>query len=96
MTTERKVVINSKELVGYEIKLNTKYLVLILAPKGYLMCGYLNLDVADKFGDIAAIITGVSTVEEMLSKPIVKLTSNAEKLGIKIGMTGEEALKLLV
>ena len=32
----------------------------------YLTCGYLIMDVANKFGDIAATVTGINNLEETL------------------------------
>ncbi|MFA5859774.1 MAG: DUF1805 domain-containing protein [Elusimicrobiota bacterium] len=93
---ERQVVIGGITFKGYELKLQTKVLITIIAPKGYLICGYLDIQAAEKFGDTAAVITGVSTVNEMLDKPVVKVTSAASKLGLTPGMTGRDALKLLV
>jgi len=82
-------------LRGYEIKLGEKTLVLIVGQKGYLACGYLNLEIADKFNDCCAIITGVNTVEEMLEKKVVSVSQKAKEVGINTGMTGKEALQFI-
>ncbi|MFH1458866.1 MAG: DUF1805 domain-containing protein [Candidatus Omnitrophota bacterium] len=78
------------------VKFKQANLVLVNAPKGFIMCGYLNIEAAQKMGDAACIITGVSTVEELLAKPVVNLTTKAEDLGITRGITGEEALKKML
>ena len=69
-------------------------MIVIVGEKGYLMCGYLNKDAADKFGDAAAIAGG-STFEEILANPVKAVTEEAAKLGIEVGMTGAEALERL-
>ena len=78
------------------VELNNANLVLAIAPKGFLMCGYLDISIAEKLQDAACIITGVKTPEELLSKPVVKLTSEAQKLGVTIGMVGRKALEKLI
>ncbi|AKL97893.1 YunC family protein [Endomicrobium proavitum] len=70
-------------------------LVFIKGAKGFIMCGYLNLETAEKFKNIAAIATGVKTVEDMLNAKIVKSTTFAQEAGIKTGMPVREALKLI-
>jgi len=70
-------------------------IVILSAPRGFIMCGYLNIDVAERLGDAAAIVTGIETENEALSAKIVAATSAAKALGIEVGMSGEEALCLL-
>jgi len=79
----------------YVISLGAYNLVLIKAKKGYIMCGYLNLETAERLGDAACIITGVKTADDMLKAQVKSCTTNAKRLGIKEGMSGQEALKLL-
>lgn len=43
-------------------------MLLILCKKGYVMCGYLNAEAAEKFGDAAAVVGG-SCFEETLANP---------------------------
>lgn len=80
---------------GIKIELQNANLVLIKGEKGFIMCGYLNIDAAEKMGDAACVVTGVKTVEDALNAKIVKATSKAKALGVREGMTGREALKLL-
>lgn len=68
-------------------------LLLIVAPKGYLMCGYLNVEVAERLGQAAATVTGVRSFEDMLGARVVRATARARELGVVEGMTGEEALR---
>lgn len=69
-------------------------LILIQCKKGYLMCGYLNLPAAEKFGD-AAVLVGGADFAAVLSNPIKDATSPARALGVKDGMTGAEAAAIL-
>lgn len=69
-------------------------MILIECNKGYLMCGYLNLEAAEKFGD-AAVLVGGADFNEVLANPIKGMTTAARKLGITDGMTGREAAMIL-
>lgn len=92
----RDIVIGEDKAVGVEIPLPNAVLVLAIGEKGYIMCGYLNLEAAEKFGDAAAIVSGVKTIDELLDKKIIALTTAAKKLGIKVGMKGRVALAKLI
>ena len=67
-------------------------LLVITAPHGALGCGYISLDAAEKFGDAIAIVTGVSSYDDMLKAQVVRLSSAAAARGVSLGMTGREAL----
>jgi uncharacterized protein YunC (DUF1805 family) len=71
-------------------------LILIRGARGVLFCGYLNTEVAERLGLAAAIVSGVKNFEEMLDKPVTYSTSKANELGVKPGMSGRDALNLLV
>lgn len=69
-------------------------MIVIECKKGYLMCGYLNIDAASKFGD-AAVLVGGADFEAVLKNPIKGMTKAAEEAGVKEGMTGAEAAEVL-
>ena len=69
-------------------------MIVIECEKGYLMCGYLNMDAAEKFGD-AAVLVGGADFAAVLQNPIKGMTSAARALGVREGMTGAEAAQLL-
>lgn len=91
----RPVSIGKKQAQGVEIQLGKASLVMVIGSKGYLMCGYLNLETAEKLGDCAAIITGVKTIEDLLNAPVVSYTTKAKMAGIRKGMTGLKAIQKL-
>jgi uncharacterized protein YunC (DUF1805 family) len=62
-------------------------LLLIKGEKGFIMCGYLNLDVAKRLGAAAAIVSGVNTFTDFLNAEIKAATSKAKKLGVEPGKT---------
>lgn len=69
-------------------------LVAIIGEKGFVMCGFLNVDAAEKLGVAAAMISGVKTFDDMLEAEVKAVSSKAEMKGIRRGMTGREALRL--
>lgn len=81
---------------GYEIQFPNANLVMVLTKKGYVMCGYLNIATADKLGDVAAVVRGVKTVEELLITKVREVSEAAKKIGIELGMTGESALEKMI
>ena len=70
---------------------NTKILV-IRAAHGLLGCGYISVDTAAKVGDALAVVSGVSSYEDMLQASVKAVSPAAEALGVCPGMTGREAL----
>jgi len=93
---EIELKVKNKSVIGFEIPLFKANLVLVKATKGYVACGYLDLATAEKFSEAACLVHGVSTVEDLLKTKIVGLTTMAAALNIKTGMTGQEALELMI
>jgi uncharacterized protein YunC (DUF1805 family) len=89
----KNIKIDDKNAVGVKVNLKGAPLLLIIAPKGYVMCGYLNVETAEKFGQAAAAVVGVKSFDDILSAKVVGLTTKARELGIKEGMAGRDALK---
>lgn len=69
-------------------------MIALVCKHGYIMCGYLNQEAATNFGDTACVIGG-SSFEDILANPVKAVLPEAEKLGIKIGMTGAEVCDIL-
>jgi uncharacterized protein YunC (DUF1805 family) len=78
--------------LGLNFEMQKYTLLVIRADKGFLMCGYLNVNAAEEFGDTAAKVKGVKSLEDMLKAQVVEVTEMARELGIEPGMTGREAL----
>ena len=68
-------------------------LLLVVAERGFLMCGFLKVDVAEKLGVTAAVVSGVRSFQEVLKAKVKVTTSKAENLGVHAGMKGIDALK---
>ncbi len=83
-------------VTGSLIKLQNKPLIIINSKNGYLMCGYLDVNVANKHGDIAGKVTGIDNFEEALNAKIIELSVAAKKLGLKKGVTGRYFLNSIM
>ncbi|MBR3627957.1 MAG: DUF1805 domain-containing protein [Elusimicrobia bacterium] len=93
---EKEIKIKNTVFKGIELDLcdNSKLLV-ITGKKGYIMCGYLNINTAQKRNDVACIVTGVKTIEDMLNSKVVALTVKAQSLGINMDMDVNKVLEIL-
>ncbi|MFH1055231.1 MAG: DUF1805 domain-containing protein [Candidatus Altiarchaeota archaeon] len=84
-----------KKTEEYVIPLQNANLVLIKADRGYIMCGLLNIESAERLGQAACMVTGVKTAEDALKAQVKACTTAAKQVGIKEGMTGQQALEFL-
>lgn len=89
--------IEDTNAIGIKISMpDAPPLILIRGRRGALFCGYLNPDVAERVGLAVAIVSGVKSFDEILDKPVIYSSKKATELGIKPGISGREALTLLV
>jgi uncharacterized protein YunC (DUF1805 family) len=70
-------------------------LLIVIAEKGFVMCGFLNVEAAEKFNVTAAVVSGVKTFDDVLNGQVKAVTSKAKSLGVQTGMKGADALKLM-
>ena len=70
-------------------------MIVVKARKGYIACSYVNKETAEKVGDVAAFVSGVKNVNDLLAAKIKYATSWAEDLGIREGMSVRKALELM-
>ena len=89
--------INGKTAVGVRVNLpESPPLILVIGETGFVMCGFLNIDAVEKLNVTAAMVSGVKDFKDVLKAEVRAVTSEASKKGIKIGMAGKDALKLLL
>ncbi len=86
------VEINGKKASGLEVALPKAPLVLATGKDGFVMCGYLNIEAADKLGVAAAMVRGVATVDDLLKASVQAVSKAAAEKGAAVGMTGRDAL----
>ena len=68
-------------------------LLIVKGSLGFVGCGYINVDSC--IDEACAIVSGVNTHDDMLKASVKAVSKDATELGIKVGMTGAEAMELL-
>jgi len=80
------VKIDKNSFLGLKAELpNSPPLLLIVGDKGFVMCGYLNMEAAERLGTVAAMVSGVKTIDDVLNAQVRATTSKAKELGIEPG-----------
>jgi len=89
--------VDGKSCLGMKVDLpDSPPLLLIIAEKGFVMCGFLNVDAAERLGVAAAVVSGVKSFEDVLNAQVKAVTSKAKSFGVQVGMKGAEALRYMV
>ncbi len=70
-------------------------LVMIVAKNGFVCCGFINMEVAERLGVAVAMVSGVKSYDDVLKAEVKAVTTKAQVAGVKMGMKGLEALKRL-
>ena len=97
MITVSPLEIDGKNATGLKVELpNSPPLLAIIGRTGFVMCGFLNAEAAEKLNVAAAIVSGVKNFEDVLKAEIKTATSKARSMGVKLGMTGKEAIKMFL
>lgn len=96
MTVAKKIKVGKKSAVAFLLRLQTKNLIVITGSKGYIMCGYLNMSAANKFGDVAVKVTGITTLKDALAARAASCSRAARKLGIRKGQEVRQVLSIIV
>jgi len=71
-------------------------LVMIIGRVGFVCCGFLNVEAAEKLNVVAALVSGVKSFDDVLKAEVKAATSRAQALGVKVGVKGKGALKLFL
>jgi len=94
MISVMSVKVYDKIGLGVKVELpGSPPLLLVVAEKGFVMCGFLNVDAAERLGVAAAVVSGVKSFEDVLNADVKAVTSRAKMLSVEVGMKGVEALK---
>jgi len=67
-------------------------LLVVSGSKGVLACSYLSVTTFTKLEEAGATVSGVGDFDAMLEAKIVEVSPAAVGLGVRVGMTGREAL----
>ena len=95
-----KMQLTAKQADGYVIALGPVNLVNVVTDVGMVGCGAFDVAALNNFGypaakDRPAHGSSIATIEDLLQGIVKEVNPAAEKLGLKVGQTGREALELL-
>ena len=100
-TTSRPLQFHNGCAVGISNRWRQGQYCTILTEAGLVGCGIYDVKTAAEFGQAVAIARGTPQKplvepEDLFEARIVDLTPQARGLGIQVGMTGREAVELLL
>jgi uncharacterized protein YunC (DUF1805 family) len=100
-TTSRPLHFKNGTAIGISNRWHKGQYCTILTEAGLVGCGIYDVKTAAQFGQALAIARGTPQnplvePEDLLKAKIVEATPQAQALGIQIGMTGGEAVELLL
>jgi uncharacterized protein YunC (DUF1805 family) len=100
-TTNRTLTFANGEALGVSNRWHQGQYCTIFTKAGIVGCGIYDLKTPAEFGQAIAIAKGtpacpLTEPEDLLPAKIVGLTPQAERLGIRVGMTGREAVELML
>ena len=92
--------LKGKEAEGFVIPLGNVNLVFVKTENGLIGCGAFDVMALEKFGYPAAKVKpkgdSVKDIDDLLAGTIAALNPSCEKLGVKTGMSGEEAAGIIL
>lgn len=100
-TSSRTLTFEHGEAIGMSHRWNQGQYCSILTKAGIVGCGIYDLKTAGEFGQAIAIAKGTPAKplvepEDLFNAKIVGVTPKAESFGIHVGMTGHEAVELML
>ncbi len=94
------VKIDGKTAEGFVIPIGKVNLVFVKTDKGLIGCGAFDVNGLEKFAYPAAKVkpsgNSVADINDLLNGTIAAVNPSGEKIGIKVGMSGRDAAKLIV
>ena len=91
--------VGKKVIEGFVIPIGKVNLVFARTEKGLVGCGAFDVMALEKFGYAAAKVKpkgdSVADLDDLMAGEITAVNPSGEKLGIKTGMSGKDALELL-
>ena len=88
-----QIALNNGTALGLKFEMQNAPLLVIKADKGFVMCGYLDIDMAETLGDVAVRVRGVNTFDDVLDAQVVGATAAAIDLDIDMKMNARDALE---
>ena len=95
----QKIHLSKKQADGYVTPLGPINMVNAMTDVGMVCCGVFDVWAMERFGYPAVKVTGssrsIANVDDLLNAKVIEVNPSAEKRGVKVGITGREALELL-
>jgi uncharacterized protein YunC (DUF1805 family) len=100
-SVQRKIQTPTGEALGISNRWHKGQYCAILTKTGIVGCGIYDVEVCSEFGLAVAIAKGTPSKplvepEDLFESKIVRTSEPAQKLGITPGMTGREALDIML
>ncbi|MCW6168683.1 MAG: DUF1805 domain-containing protein [Thermoplasmatales archaeon] len=95
MVNVENVKIGERHFQYVSMNLGNAPLLILRGEQGYVMCGYLSLETAEKLGDAAVRVTGVKDLDSLLGAVVSGRTTKASELGIEVGVKVSSVIKFL-
>lgn len=94
------VMIDNQLCTGISVTLPQTTVLVITTQYGYLMCGLIDVERLDRLHPerevVAARVTGVRKIQDLLTAKVDALSRAAAARGISLGMTGKEAIAMML
>ena len=88
----KSIQIEDERVIGLRIKLPFTLFIFVFNTKGFLCGDLINMEMLENNTACICITSKSSNYEECLTSEIISLNKRAIDKGIKLGMTGKEAL----
>jgi len=89
--------IEDKTALGLRAELpDSPPLIVIIGRTGFVGCGFINIEAAEKLNVSAATVSGVKSFDDVLNAEIRAATSKAQAQGVKVGMRGKDAIMVFL
>jgi uncharacterized protein YunC (DUF1805 family) len=87
----KPITVGSATLQGVQVNFPNAPLLMLVGSRGAVACGYLKIEVADRFDHALAVVSGVRSFDDVLAAPVKAVSRAAAALGVTSSMTGAEA-----
>lgn len=85
MAYTRTIRVGRKRITALGLRLGAKNLIVLKGSQGYVMCGYLDMRVADACKDVAIQVKNVATIDDVLNAPAAAVSRAAKRAGVRRG-----------
>jgi len=87
-----KITVSGHTFDALNVPTERSALLMIKGAKGFLGCGWFNIETADKLGERVALVRGVRSCNDMLAASVLAVSKTGAAAGAAPGMTGRDAL----